>query len=659
VSKSSWTGRLITGTWLAMVVAVATGSFVPAPALAAPVGVPVAGVQGTVVAWGDDSHGQASVPAGLTGVTAVAASELGSLLLHADGTVSQFGRQSVAVPPGLTDVTAITAGAYFNLALRADGTVVAWGSGPGVTDLPAGLTDVTAIAAGGEHGVALLDDGTVRTWGREDHWSAPYPQPPSGLSDVTAITSGYDVSYALKSDGTVVSWPYQYTPAGGLSGVTVVSSGLLHALALRSDGSIVGWGQNHDGAIDVPAGLTGVTALAAGGGSSYALRADGTVAAWGWNQSGKTTVPAGLTNVRAIAAGYGHVLALVQQPSTDSQLSGLGISAGTLSPAFGAATTSYTAGVANTVTSLTVTPTTSNGNATVSVNGTAVTSGNASGAIALDVGTTTITMVVVAQDGSTATTYTLTVTRAGLAPSFTDATIGALRVGVSTADGVRAAGSPVITYAVTAGALPAGLSLDPTSGAITGTPTSAGAFAATVSATNPHGTDTARLTGSVQAAAGAVVRVTGRPESGAAAAGAVVGFSGAGLTPGSAVTVTLYSEPVLLYSGTVGADGLSTPTVALPADIPAGAHRVEYVATAPDGTVTTSVLWFTVLPDGTIGTVSLIGPLAYDPQTAAATSGVALAHTGPGVDLLLLTGLASLALLIGIALTVSSRRQTR
>lgn len=60
-------------------------------------------------------------------------------------------------------------------------------------------------------------------------------------------------------------------------------------------------------------------------------------------------------------------------------------------------------------------------------------------------------------------------------------------------------GRPAASFAVTAGALPAGLTLDPSTGAITGTPTAAGAFAFTVTASNSFGTRTAGYSGSVVA----------------------------------------------------------------------------------------------------------------------------------------------------------------
>jgi len=98
-------------------------------------------------------------------------------------------------------------------------------------------------------------------------------------------------------------------------------------------------------------------------------------------------------------------------PSSTSTLSGLTINSSTLSPAFAAATISYSASAPNATTSMTVTPTVTDATATIKVNGTTVTSGVASGAISLSVGTNKITTVVTAQDGTTTTTYTVTVTR--------------------------------------------------------------------------------------------------------------------------------------------------------------------------------------------------------------------------------------------------------
>jgi len=106
-----------------------------------------------------------------------------------------------------------------------------------------------------------------------------------------------------------------------------------------------------------------------------------------------------------------YAITVIRPPSNNPYLSNLVLSSGTLSPAFALTAGNYTATVSSATVSVSVTPTTNNINATVTVNGTAVMSGNASGAIPLVVGTNVITTVVTAQDGVTHKTYTITVTR--------------------------------------------------------------------------------------------------------------------------------------------------------------------------------------------------------------------------------------------------------
>ena len=94
--------------------------------------------------------------------------------------------------------------------------------------------------------------------------------------------------------------------------------------------------------------------------------------------------------------------------STDATLSGLTLSDVTL--AFASATTEYTASVANDVTQTTVTPTLSNDGAAYAIKLDGV--ADADGTVELSVGSNVITVEVTAQDGNTAKTYTVTVTRA-------------------------------------------------------------------------------------------------------------------------------------------------------------------------------------------------------------------------------------------------------
>ncbi len=107
-------------------------------------------------------------------------------------------------------------------------------------------------------------------------------------------------------------------------------------------------------------------------------------------------------------------------PSTDATLSTLTISQGTLNPTFASGTDAYTVSVGNGVASVTVTPTTTDDNATVTVNTAAVTSGQASEAIALTVGANNIITIEVTAEDSSAQTYIVTVTRAAnTAPAIT------------------------------------------------------------------------------------------------------------------------------------------------------------------------------------------------------------------------------------------------
>ncbi|MBW5448843.1 DNRLRE domain-containing protein [Cohnella sp. CFH 77786] len=106
-----------------------------------------------------------------------------------------------------------------------------------------------------------------------------------------------------------------------------------------------------------------------------------------------------------------YTITIYRAPSNSAELNGLSLSRGTLSPAFSSGTQLYGATVANSVTSVTVTPTVAEPNATVTVNGQSVASGSASGAIPLIVGDNPINVTVTAQDGATKKTYTIKVTR--------------------------------------------------------------------------------------------------------------------------------------------------------------------------------------------------------------------------------------------------------
>ena len=91
---------------------------------------------------------------------AIAAGDSHTVALKRDGTVvawgdNRHGQTNVAC--GLTDMADITAGRSYTVALNGDGTVVAWGDNEhGQTTIPSNLVGVVAIAAGKNHTVALV-----------------------------------------------------------------------------------------------------------------------------------------------------------------------------------------------------------------------------------------------------------------------------------------------------------------------------------------------------------------------------------------------------------------------------------------------------------------------------------------------------------------------
>ncbi len=191
--------------------------------------------------------------------------------------------------------------------------------------------------------------------------------------------------------------------------------------------------------------------------------------------------------------------------SNVATLATLTISAGTLSPTFATGTYSYTASVLSDTSTVTVTPTKTQANATIQVrvnsgSYVSLTSGSASGSLSLNSGSNTIDVLVTAQDGSTTATYTITVTRAAAlaAPAFTlsssseTATVGTAITGYT----ITSTGGAIASYSISP-AISNGLSFDPSTGRITGTPTAAAsAVTYTITARNastPDATQTFTL----------------------------------------------------------------------------------------------------------------------------------------------------------------------
>jgi hypothetical protein len=119
-------------------------------------------------------------------------------------------------------------------------------------------------------------------------------------------------------------------------------------------------------------------------------------------------------------------------------------------------------------------------------------------------------------------------------------------------------------------------------------------------------------------------------ESGDFVFGAPVLIEGQGLRPGSAYSLVLRSQPVIVKTGTVSGGGTFSNTVNLPTGIAPGTHTITLTAIGSDGSTLSLVTTFGVSKTGTftnispgVGTVAR-GLAATGPNSAELSRGLAL-----------------------------------
>jgi alpha-tubulin suppressor-like RCC1 family protein len=225
-----------------------------------------------------------------------------------------------------------------------------------------------------------------------------------GTNTITTAVTAQDGATTSTYTVTVTRVPSAIATLSDL----ILSSGTLSPAFVSSTASYTAIVPNATTSMTVTPTVTDATATIAVNGTTVASGAS----------SGAISLAVGINTITTVVTAQDgtttstYTVTVTRAPSVVSTLSGLVLSSGTLSPGFATGTNTYSASVPNTASSITVTPTATDATAAIKVNGTTVVSGAAGGSISLAVGPNVITTVVTAQDGTTSSTYTVTVTRA-------------------------------------------------------------------------------------------------------------------------------------------------------------------------------------------------------------------------------------------------------
>lgn len=281
--------------------------------------------------------------------------------------------------------------------------------------------------------------GTVTLNGEAiDGWQTSYVMPNVGDNTYTFICTAQD---GETTETYTVVVTREAAPSNDSSLKNLVPS----------VGTLVPTGM-YDYTVSVPSDQTSIAFTATVNEAHASLKIQGVTAQSGQAKNitlavGSNTVDIEVTSQTGLNTTLYRVIVTRAAPiviSSDAKLASLAIDKGSLSTAFSSTTTAYSANVDYATSSVKVTPTVNEGHATVKVNGVSATSGIAQD-VSLAVGSNTISVEVLAQDGSTKKTYTISVTRAA---ASTTATLSGLVIKNVTLSPTFSSGTSVYTSTV-------------------------------------------------------------------------------------------------------------------------------------------------------------------------------------------------------------------
>ncbi len=195
-----------------------------------------------------------------------------------------------------------------------------------------------------------------------------------------------------------------------------------------------------------------------------------------------------------------------------------------------------------------------------------------------------------------------TISAVPVAPTVTTTSLPGAIAGVPYSQMLAATGDAPITWSISSGSLPTGLSLSAGSGSIYGTPTTAGAFDFTVKATNATDNYTKALSITVNTPTYAVSATTNAVQSNGVTATAAFGATPYAASAAATVTIALSGTATATGTHTVGLTstkaGTITPPVIVTKAVTAGAAPADtfaYTFTMPAHAVDDLVVTHTFL----------------------------------------------------------------